>query len=100
MAEDRVRARETRVSAVAQDLEMDACVCDREIDSCTINIFGATGDLTSRKLMPALYSLYLHGGMPETFAIVGCGRSDLNDDTFRSRMESAFKDKGYAMRVV
>ena len=93
MAQDEDRARETRVSAVAQDLEMDECVCDREIDPCTITILGATGDLASRKLIPALYSLFLNGGMPETFAIVGCGRTDLNDDTFRNRMERVLQDK-------
>jgi len=93
--EDKVR--ETLVSAVAPDLgmEMGECVCDREIDPCTISIFGATGDLASRKLIPALYSLYLNGGMPETFAIVGAGRTDLNDDTFRKRMERVLRDKNH-----
>ena len=71
MAQDEDKVRETLVSAMAPDLEMDECVCDREIDPCTITILGATGDLASRKLIPALYSLFLNGGMPETFAIVG-----------------------------
>ena len=95
MSIEEEKVRETMVSAVAQNLEMNDCVCDREIDPCIITIFGATGDLASRKLIPALYSLYLNGGMPETFAIVGCGRTELNDDGFRSRMKTALQNKDY-----
>lgn len=46
-------------------------------------IFGGTGDLTSRKLVPALYNLFLDGWMPEHFAIIGMGRTQQTDDTFR-----------------
>lgn len=49
-------------------------------------IFGATGDLTSRKLIPALYNLYLDGWMPPRFAIVGLGRTQLNHDQFRDQL--------------
>ena len=49
-------------------------------------IFGASGDLTYRKLMPALWSLYAARTLPEPFAIVGTGRSELSDDAFRGRM--------------
>ncbi|MEX0756015.1 MAG: glucose-6-phosphate dehydrogenase [Actinomycetota bacterium] len=48
-----------------------------------IVIFGASGDLTRRKLLPAFYNLYLDGRMPEGFAIVGYSRSELSDDDFR-----------------
>ena len=41
---------------------------------CTIVIFGASGDLTSRKLIPALFSLYIQGKLPDPVAIVGCAR--------------------------
>ncbi len=47
-------------------------------------IFGGTGDLTSRKLLPALYNLYLDGWMPEKFAVVGMGRTVHTDEKFRS----------------
>lgn len=50
-------------------------------------IFGATGDLTSRKLLPALYNLYLDGWMPEQFKVVGLGRTQQSDDDFRKSME-------------
>jgi glucose-6-phosphate 1-dehydrogenase len=49
-------------------------------------IFGATGDLNSRKLAPALYNLFLDGWMPEQFSIVGTGRTPLSDDEFKNKM--------------
>jgi glucose-6-phosphate 1-dehydrogenase len=49
-------------------------------------IFGATGDLSSRKLAPALYNLFLDGFMPEKFAIVGTGRTKLSDEDFQTKM--------------
>jgi len=46
-------------------------------------IFGATGDLTKRKLFPALYNLAKEGFLPEKFAIVGVGRQELETDHYR-----------------
>lgn len=46
-------------------------------------IFGGTGDLTSRKLIPALYNLFLDGWMPENYAVVGMGRTLYSDEQFR-----------------
>ena len=48
----------------------------RKADPCTVVIFGATGDLTRRKLVPALYNLALDGLLPERFALVGAARSE------------------------
>ena len=47
-------------------------------------IFGGTGDLTSRKLVPALYNLFIDGWMPDKFAIIGMGRTEQSDDQFRN----------------
>ena len=48
---------------------------ERKADEpCTIVIFGASGDLTVRKLIPALYHLFLEGQMPESFRVVGFAR--------------------------
>jgi len=55
-------------------------------------IFGATGDLTSRKLIPALYSLKSQGLMPEKCALIGVGRSEKSIDEFRKDMENAVKE--------
>jgi glucose-6-phosphate 1-dehydrogenase len=54
-------------------------------------IFGATGDLTKRKLMPSLYDLESMNLLPENFAIVGSGRSPLNDEEFRETMRDALQ---------
>jgi glucose-6-phosphate 1-dehydrogenase len=49
----------------------------------TIVIFGGAGDLAHRKLIPALYNLYVDRYLPERFAIVGAGRKELDDEAFR-----------------
>jgi glucose-6-phosphate 1-dehydrogenase len=49
-----------------------------------IVIFGASGDLTKRKLLPALYHLFLEGLLPARFAIVGYARSPMSDEDFRT----------------
>ncbi len=61
---------------------------------CVMVIFGAAGDLTSRKLMPALYHLFRQGLLLEGFAIVGVARRDWNDDAFREKMRSALQAIG------
>ncbi len=55
----------------------------------TVVIFGASGDLTERKLVPALYNLSLERMLPAGFAIVGMARRDIPDDTFRQQMLEA-----------
>jgi glucose-6-phosphate 1-dehydrogenase len=55
-------------------------------DPCAIVIFGATGDLTKRKLIPALYNLAVANLLPKQFAIVGCARSALTDESFREQL--------------
>lgn len=49
-------------------------------------IFGATGDLTSRKLVPALHNLFLDDWLPENFSIVGLGRTHLSNEQFRTNL--------------
>ena len=58
--------------------------------SCTIFlIFGGTGDLTKRKIMPALYNLFLDNWLPENFAIIGSSSSEMSDDKYKSELLSA-----------
>ena len=52
-------------------------------------IFGASGDLTKRKLVPALYSLFVQNLLPEKFALLGVSRSTFTDDEFRKTMKLA-----------
>jgi glucose-6-phosphate 1-dehydrogenase len=54
--------------------------------SCLLVIFGGTGDLTRRKLIPALYDLACIGCTNPTFDVLGVGRTQLTDDQFRDRM--------------
>jgi glucose-6-phosphate 1-dehydrogenase len=61
----------------------------RTPDPCALVIFGASGDLTHKKLMPALYALMLRRLLPARFAIVGVARTDGDDDAFRSDMKDA-----------
>jgi len=51
---------------------------------CTLVIFGGCGDLSQRKLLPALYNLCVDGVLPERFAAVGFARRDKNDESFRA----------------
>jgi glucose-6-phosphate 1-dehydrogenase len=54
-----------------------------------IVIFGASGDLTSRKLIPAIFSMKIQKLLPEKYAIVGAGRSKLSAEDFRTKMSAA-----------
>ncbi len=66
----------------------------RTPDPCVLVIFGASGDLTRRKLFPALYSLALRRLLPERFAVVGVARREESDDEFRERMKHAVQEFG------
>jgi glucose-6-phosphate 1-dehydrogenase len=55
-------------------------------DSTVLVIFGAGGDLTWRKLMPALYSLYADGWLPKHFAVIGLDMKPMTDDEFRAHL--------------
>ena len=59
---------------------------------CTMVIFGVTGDLTHRKLMPQLYDLTVDTPLPAAFSIVGFARRDWDDERFRSEMQGAVKN--------
>ncbi len=56
-------------------------------------IFGASGDLTKRKLVPALYTLYKQKLLPEKFAVLGASRTKLSDEDFRKRVHEFLPDE-------
>ncbi len=58
---------------------------------CALVIFGATGDLTHRKLVPALYNLAADGDLPPGTVVIGFARRDKSDEVFRKEMEEATK---------
>lgn len=59
---------------------------------CVFVLFGATGDLTRRKLAPALYALHRENLLPEHFAILAYARRDKNDDVFREDVRSSIQE--------
>lgn len=64
----------------------------RPPEPSTMVIFGASGDLTHRKLIPALYSLHCKGRLPEGFSIVGYSRTPFSHADFRDRLREAIKE--------
>ncbi|GBD91955.1 glucose-6-phosphate 1-dehydrogenase [bacterium BMS3Abin04] len=63
-------------------------------ESQVLVIFGASGDLTKRKLLPALYDLYKQNMLPQFFAILGVSRTNYTDFQFRDKMHSSIIDYG------
>ncbi|TML24639.1 MAG: glucose-6-phosphate dehydrogenase [Actinobacteria bacterium] len=66
----------------------------RTPDPCALVIFGASGDLTKKKLFPALYSLAFRRLLPDKFAIVGVARTTESDEEFKARMKEAVQQHG------
>ena len=60
-------------------------------DPCVIVIFGASGDLVSRKLIPSLYEMFVHGHLPAQTCILGISRTELSDDDWREKLASWVK---------
>jgi glucose-6-phosphate 1-dehydrogenase len=61
----------------------------KPVEPCTIVIFGASGDLTARKLIPALYHLCKEKQMPEAFRIIGLARREKTNDSWRGELREA-----------
>src|SRR5215813_88835 len=72
---------------------------ERTAEPCVVIIFGASGDLTKRKLVPALYRLTQQRLLPAEFAIVGQARTPLSDEEFRDRMKNAVLQFSEARQV-
>ena len=64
-----------------------SCFVERSQEPCMVVIVGASGDLTGRKIVPALYDLYKNNALPEAFCIVGCARTEMDDGDFRKRLK-------------
>src|SRR6201988_4743075 len=61
-------------------------------DPCVMVIFGASGDLTKRKLFPALYNLARENLLSKEFAVVGIARRGMSNDEFRERISQDIKE--------
>ena len=65
---------------------------ERHVPECVMVIFGANGDLTKRKLVPALYRLAYDRRLPPGFGVIGISRTPMTDDEFRERMRGAAEE--------
>lgn len=66
---------------------------------CSIVIFGASGDLTKRKIIPALFGLFRRELLPEHFLVLGCGRVQMETETFRELFRSVLLSVGSSASV-
>src|ERR1700731_1882267 len=65
---------------------MDACAIPQAAEPCAVVIFGASGDLTKRKLLPSLYNLASYHLLPANYSIIGVARRHLSAEVFRDRL--------------
>ncbi|MDX2439245.1 MAG: glucose-6-phosphate dehydrogenase [Desulfobacterales bacterium] len=86
----------TIAGTTAPDLEIphESCLIEGIPDPCMIVIVGASGDLTARKIVPALFNLYLNDSLPDPFLVVGCARTNLSNQKFRDKMKTALLTAG------
>jgi len=70
------------------DIRGGPCV-EEKPQPCGLVIFGASGDLTHRKLIPALFSLFQRDLLPHNFFILGCARTEMTDETFRQKVRDS-----------
>ncbi|MEM7146719.1 MAG: glucose-6-phosphate dehydrogenase [Verrucomicrobiota bacterium] len=70
----------------------EGLVTEKSAAPCTIVIFGATGDLTHRKLIPALYNLAVDGDLPPGTRVIGFARREKTDEQFRAELEAINKE--------
>lgn len=75
-----------------QSTAVDTLLIERPIPPCNIVIFGATGDLTHRKLIPALFSLDTQGLLPDHLKITGFARRDFSDHSFRDELRTSVQE--------
>lgn len=61
-------------------------------ENSSIVIFGASGDLTYRKLIPALYHLYASDQLPKSFAILGVSRTQYSDESYREKLKTSLQE--------
>ena len=70
----------------------EARIIERPLPPCNIIIFGATGDLTHRKLLPALFSIEAQGLLPEHLKIIGFARRDYSDHSYREEIQQSLQE--------
>lgn len=69
--------------------QVAAAKSDRVMEPCALVLFGASGDLAQRMVMPAIFRLARRGLLSPEFRLIGYARSKMTDDEFRARMQTA-----------
>lgn len=87
------------MSAVLENPLRQGIRLEQTAEPCIVVIFGASGDLTKRKLVPALYRLVQERLLPAEFAIVGLSRTEMSDGAFREKMKEAVEQYSEAKQV-
>ena len=82
------------VTELAENPLLKGLRARRTPEPCAVAIFGASGDLTQRKLFPALYALAFRNLLPEQFAVVGVARTPMSTEEFRERMREGVQEHG------
>ncbi len=82
----------TTVEEPEQENPLTSGLERQPIPPTTLTIFGATGDLSKRKLLPALYNLAHEGALPERFNLIGASRSDMSDDDYRKLAKGSIQE--------
>src|SRR6202045_2540236 len=82
-------------TATLEEIEVDASPASSETygvsEPVTVVLFGASGDLAKRKVIPAMYDLAIHNSLGPRYAIVGFARTAMSDESFRSMAAEAAK---------
>jgi glucose-6-phosphate 1-dehydrogenase len=89
-----------RVASPESDSEQLDCPAVPPGDPCAVVIMGATGDLTARKLIPSLFHMYQNDRLPDTWSIIGCGRTQFNDEQFRNKLTTDMESADPVVRSV
>src|SRR5271170_1654868 len=79
----------TQTTDIADLAKADAYFCEMPSDPCAIVMFGASGDLAKRKLLPALFDLAAHACLAPRFRLLGFARTQISDEKFRSTTEES-----------
>ena len=85
-------------AATAVATQVDGYFCEAPNQPCAIVMFGASGDLARRKLLPALYDLAVHNCLAPRFKLLGFARSEMTDDAFRQEAKQALPQDGAGAR--
>src|SRR5258708_37690473 len=84
------------MAIVAENVESEPVQAGRAAGPCVMVLFGASGDLTMRKLIPALYNLGKAKLLPSNFAVMGISHDDLSVEQFRTQVTQFMKGEDHS----